>query len=40
MFNLTNYFQVTFIQQVVFQFFFFFKNHNILDNILIIWGNI
>lgn len=40
MLNLTKYFQVTFIQQVDFQFFFFLKSYNILDNILIIWGNI
>lgn len=38
MLNLTKYFQVTFSQQVVFQ--FFLKSYNILDNILIIWGNI
>ena len=41
MLNLTKYFQVTFIQQVVFQvFLFFLKSYNILDNILIIWSNI
>lgn len=39
MLNLTKYIQVPFIQQVVFQC-FLLNSYNILDNILIIRGNI